>query len=405
MPDPLDTVVAAFFAPQMPKRLAVAVSGGGDSMALLVLLSRLQVELHCVTVNHGLRSEAAAEAEMVSRLSETLNIPHTILEWTDWDGKGNLQAVARDARYRLIADWARAQGLTKVALGHTLDDQAETVLMRLARGAGVDGLSAMAPRRIQNNVMWLRPLLQVERADLRAFLTDQNIPWVDDPSNEDARFERVKVRQAWSSLAPLGITRSALARVAENMVSARAALVQHAQQVAQSHVVLQDGAVRIDLTVFEWQPYETARRIFLAALNWINGAIYAPRQRSLDAAMEALMAQRSATLDGCHSLLQDGKVWVFREYAAVKDLACSPKDLFDNRWRVEGPPKQNNVELRALGEEGLAQSPNWRDKGVPRQVLLSTPAVWSGDTLVAAPVLDPSAGWHAHLKNEAIQFI
>ncbi|WP_114967069.1 tRNA lysidine(34) synthetase TilS, partial [Alkalilacustris brevis] len=180
--------------------LGVAVSGGGDSVALLLLVADWAaargVRLRAVTVDHGLREGAAQEAEAVARLCAELGIGHDILRWQGWDGQGNLQDAARRARQGLIAGWARDHGLAAVALGHTRDDQAETVLMRLARGAGVDGLSGMAPLRLAVGLAWLRPLLDVGRAELRALLRARGVPWAEDPSNEDARFQRVRARRA-----------------------------------------------------------------------------------------------------------------------------------------------------------------------------------------------------------------
>ena len=129
-----------------PGPVAVAVSGGGDSVALLLLLQETGARpLAAVTVDHGLRPESAAEAAAVAALCSARGIAHTLLRWEEPAGAGNLQARAREARRRLIGDWARGRGIGAVALGHTLDDQAETFLLRLARGSGVDGLSGMAP--------------------------------------------------------------------------------------------------------------------------------------------------------------------------------------------------------------------------------------------------------------------
>lgn len=202
----------------VPVRLGVAVSGGGDSLALLHLMhdwARANgSDLRAVTVDHGLRAAAPGEAAQVARLCADLGLPHDTLHWTGWDQSGNLQAEARRARYRLMAGWARGHDLQAVALGHTLDDQAETVLMRLARGSGVDGLSAMAGRRDDLGMRWLRPLLAIRRDDLRAFLSGLGVDWVDDPSNADTRFDRIKTRQALAQLAGLGIDAEGLADTA-----------------------------------------------------------------------------------------------------------------------------------------------------------------------------------------------
>ncbi|MGJ8618282.1 MAG: tRNA lysidine(34) synthetase TilS, partial [Sulfitobacter sp.] len=137
MPARLTQQVADAFLPHPPDVLGVAVSGGGDSMALLHLLHGLSAlhgtKLRAVTVNHGLRPEAASEAQMVQAFCATLGVQHDTLMWKDWDGIGNLQNAARQARYQMMADWATIHGISTIALGHTADDQAETFLMRLAR--------------------------------------------------------------------------------------------------------------------------------------------------------------------------------------------------------------------------------------------------------------------------------
>ena len=169
-PSPADHL-AAFYREGFPARLGVAVSGGSDSLALLHLLhDRIRTGLAAVTVDHRLRPESASEALHVARLCERLGVPHDVLQRTGWDGRGNLQDQARRSRTSLIADWARSCGIEAVALGHTADDQAETVLMRLARAAGVDGLSGMAPRHAQEGIEWHRPLLTCGREALREVL-------------------------------------------------------------------------------------------------------------------------------------------------------------------------------------------------------------------------------------------
>lgn len=395
--------IAAFFDADLPGKLGVAVSGGSDSLALLLLLSRFckerAVDLWCVTVDHGLRAEAAEEARFVAAICADLGVPHDTLAWTGWDGSGNVQNEARRARYDLIAGWATEKGISHVALGHTLDDQAETVLQRLARAAGVDGLSAMAPRRVQNNVTWLRPVLRLEREMLRAFLRERNVSWLDDPSNEDVRFGRIKARRSWEALAEMGITPAALAQVAENMARAREALEDSTRRACMECARLRAGAVVISRRDYDRMPDEIARRIVLAALAWVNGAIYAPRRRSLEAALSALAENGSATLDGCQLQVVARDMWIFREFNVVKDLSVPIGSLWDGRWVLSGPSEARDMRVAALGEAGLVSLPEWRDLGVPRQALLSTPAVWKDGNLVAAPVIAPHAGWKFELKK------
>ena len=186
----LDAAVAA--APE--GEIGVAVSGGGDSVALLLLLeaaaARVGRSVAAVTIDHGLRPESAGEAAAVAALCAGRGIAHETRRWEGWDEAGNLQGRARQARRALIAGWARGRGIGAVALGHTLDDQAETVVLRLARGSGVDGLAGMAAVVRAEGVLWLRPLLGVRRAALRGWLEAEGMGWSEDPSNLDLRFDR-----------------------------------------------------------------------------------------------------------------------------------------------------------------------------------------------------------------------
>ena len=186
-----------------PRRgIAIALSGGGDSTALLCLLHDFYSErgeedrLFAVTVDHGLRPDSAAEARRAADFCEALSIPHTIRRWEGEKPAGGLQAAAREARYGLLADAADAAGCGLVMTGHTLDDQAETVAMRRARGNG-RGLSGIAPATLHDKRIWfVRPLIGQRRAELRAFLAERGQGWIDDPSNIDPRFERVRMREA-----------------------------------------------------------------------------------------------------------------------------------------------------------------------------------------------------------------
>ncbi|MEL6211659.1 MAG: tRNA lysidine(34) synthetase TilS, partial [Pseudomonadota bacterium] len=160
--DALLDLIETHFMGQGAQDVAIAVSGGSDSVALLVLMAELakRADLRpvAISIDHGLREAAKDEVQFVMALCGRLGVPHHVENWRGWDGRGNLQDAARQARLELITDWAQASGISTVALGHTANDQAETVLMRMARGSGVNGLSAMAPRRLRQGITWVRPL-------------------------------------------------------------------------------------------------------------------------------------------------------------------------------------------------------------------------------------------------------
>jgi len=409
--DPLLRTVVAELAPGRFDRLGVAVSGGGDSVALLHLLAAwraaagpdLAPDLLAVTVDHGLRPDAAAEAAAVARTCAGLGVPHRVLRWQGWDGRGNLQDAARRARQRLIADWAAGQGLPAVALGHTADDQAETVLLRLARGSGVDGLAGMAARRQVEGLLWLRPLLGLRRAELRDWLRARGVGWAEDPSNEDMRFDRVKARRALAVLAPLGIDAAGLLDTAARMRMARDALAEAAQAAARALARIDGGDVLL-AAGYAGLPEETRLRIAAHALRWIGGGAYRPRLAALRGALASAAAGKPATLAGCLLLPEKGGLRIAREPQAVAGTRAAPGALWDGRWRLHGPGPEG-CEVRALGPAGLALCPDWRGWGRPRAALAATPAVWRGGDLVAAPLAGRPGGWTAELACGEEDFV
>ncbi len=365
-------------------------------MALLHLLHRwalgANVCVQAVTVDHGLRREAKDEAAGVGAFCKTLGIGHKILHWTDWDGAGNLQDQARRARLGLLSEWAKAQGIPLIALGHTLDDQAETFLMRLKRGSGVDGLSGMAMQRQSDGITWVRPLLMHTRQALRDYLSAQNIGWIEDPSNEDERFDRVKVRKAIAVLSDLGISPDRLAGTAQDLQPARAALELQTRVAAQSMVSIEAGDVVINTGKFGQLPAEIRGRLLAHALQWIASAEYRPRRRALNGVAENIDAGKASTLHGCCISLKKAHIRITREHQAVKDTVCATNAIWDKRWHMNGPHTKG-LEIRALGEAGLASCPDWRNAGIPRASLMSTPAIWQNQALIAAPMARFAKDW------------
>ncbi|MCX7561130.1 tRNA lysidine(34) synthetase TilS [Sulfitobacter sp. F26204] len=411
MPETLAKLLSEAFLPHPPRLLGVAVSGGSDSMALLKLLQAFckteSISLRAVTVDHGLRPEAADEAAFVSRYCASIGVPHDTLVWGKWAGAGNLQNSARLARYEHMADWAKRHGITTIATGHTVDDQAETVLMRLARRSGVDGLSAIQHRVLRHGVTWVRPLLKARREILRAYLREGAVRWINDPSNENEVFDRIKARKVLELLNPLGIDAEALGEVAENMAEARKSLEWQTFLAAKHVVSVQAGAVVLAEVGFRLQPAEIRRRLMIKAINWITGRVYAPRRGALANVFTALETGQAATVGGCHIRRIGGRIWIFREYNAVRDLEAATNELWDDRWKLSlvlPDEMDDHLKVRALGASGLKQCSDWRITGRPYVVLQSTPAVWRGEILVAAPLAGCAKIWHAELDETPDDF-
>lgn len=401
-------VIAMQLLPRPPAKIGIAVSGGSDSMALLALMAVLakknSIELHAISVDHGLRETAQGEIKMVTDLCGQLGVAHHVEYWSGWDGAGNLQSCARAARYELITGWAQASDISTVLVGHTANDQAETLLMRLARGAGVDGLAAMAPRRLKHGISWLRPLLGVKRETLRNYLCQKDLMWAEDPSNQNRDFERIRIRDALTQLTPLGITVESLSQVAGNMAEARAALDWHTFVAAKEACKIIHGVVEIDLKIYRTLPLEIARRLLVRSFMWTNGSDYPPRRGGLKYVQEAIKKGVSATLDGCQVTCKRSYIYVFRELNAVRGMTSEVGDIWDERWFVTGPEDDPEFEVRALGENGIKGLTGWREIGLPRDAVLSLPAVWFGDDLITAPIVKYDKDWKAELENGSDAF-
>ncbi len=376
--------------------LGIALSGGGDSVALMHLAAEWAAargrRVAAATVDHGLRPESAAEAAQAGAAAAALGLPHQVLHWRDGDAPGNLMANARQARLRLLADWARAGGLDAVALGHSRDDIAETLLMRLARGAGIDGLAAMAARRADHGTIWLRPLLGIGREELRGYLRGRGLGWVDDPSNDSARFERVRARQA---IAALGLDPAALALSAVHLGQARDAL-NAALMPLLAGARTRHGALLLERAEFDAAPAEQRRRLLVAAVRFVTGAGYPPRRAGVEHALAALARGARVTLDGA-VLDPASRLLIHREPAAAR--AAAPGAVWDNRWRISGLRPGDRI--AALGAD--APAADWRGAGLTHLEAQALPAVMRGDLLIV-PALDPAQGLTAQPLRGMMDF-
>jgi tRNA(Ile)-lysidine synthase len=280
-------------------RLGVAVSGGPDSLALLLLAAAsFPGAVEAATVDHGLRPDSAGEAEFAARLSDRLGVLHRVLR-LEAPLTGNLQSSARSARYRLLEEWRQARGLDWVATAHHIEDQAETVMMRLNRGSGVGGLGAI--RAVNGRV--IRPLLGWHRGELAAVVEAAGIEAVADPSNADARFDRVRVRRELG--AAEWIDQRALARSAAALAQADEALEWMAERLFAELATRSGPDLRLDAAGL---PAELRRRLVLRALRDIDPGAN-PRGDEISRLLAVLEAGDTATLAGVRC--SGGGLWRF----------------------------------------------------------------------------------------------
>ncbi|WP_294171662.1 tRNA lysidine(34) synthetase TilS [uncultured Sphingomonas sp.] len=292
------------------KRLGVAVSGGPDSMALLLLASTARPgDVEAATVDHRLRLESAAEARMVRELCAELAVRHETLE-VEVPSAGNLQAAARAVRYEALGDWMRIRGLAAIATAHHLDDQAETLLMRLNRGSGVSGLAGVRASGLlptEDGGRLIRPLLAWRRIELQAICAAAGIRPVEDSSNRDPRFDRVRLRQALKSSDMLDP--EAVARSAAHLAEAEEALEWATHQEWLKRV--RYTADRVRYRPARDTPREIRRRVLVDALLFLDDSIAddPPRGREVVHLLSVLEGGGTATLRG--AVCRGGSEWQF----------------------------------------------------------------------------------------------
>ncbi|CAN5527163.1 hypothetical protein BH09PSE4_BH09PSE4_00780 [soil metagenome] len=293
--------------------IGLAVSGGPDSMAMLVLAhAAFPGTLAVATVDHALRADSAREAVMVAGECAKIGIPHTILLPEDPIAGASLQARAREARYDLLEHWAVGAGVAALLTAHHADDQAETFLMRAARGSGLPGRAAIRARQALGGIALVRPLLDWRRAELRAIVRRAGVPFVDDPANADDRYDRTRFRRLLEAnewLDPPRIARAAghLAEADDGMRQMHDWLWQARAQIAPQ------GEVRIDVSEF---PRELRRRVAREAIEIVRRAnrITLPPfsdSRNIEPMLDALAEGRRATVGGVIASV-DGSAWRFR---------------------------------------------------------------------------------------------
>jgi tRNA(Ile)-lysidine synthase len=389
---------AAFASLSRFPRLALAVSGGVDSMAMLHLIAQWRAEhearpdLTVLTVDHGLRPESREEAAMVARATGRIGLPHAILTWTPDSPGGRLQERAREARYDLMAAYCHAHDIPALVTAHHLDDQAETFLMRLKRGSGLDGLAAIPDESLWSGIAVLRPLLDMQKARLAVTLTEAGLGWAEDPSNSDQRFERARMRASSEALTKLGLTPEALARSSQRLRRARFALDQAAGEFLATHGVMsQAGYCLIERDALIAVPEEIALRVLARAVTAVGG-----REKPLQLAkLESLLAslgenpKAAHTLGGCRLQPIGGRLGVFRETrgTGLPSLRLAPGEraLWDNRFAVElqrGAPAP--VTVAALGEarwRELRASAPWLES-LPRFAGATLPACFAGESIL-----------------------
>ena len=301
-PIDLKDAVDALAGARARGKIAVAVSGGSDSMALLHLAANaFPDQLHALTVDHRLRVQSAAEALQVKRWCKAISIPHTTLKLAQAPG-GSLQAAAREARYEAMQHWCERHRVALLLAAHQQDDVAEGLLIRLARGSGLVGLAAMkAARPLGLGVTFLRPLLHCSRESLRSYLRSLGQPWIEDSSNADDRFERVRARRLLAEGHMAGLNARRLAETAQRLADASDALDWVIERLAGEAIPDGRDLLLPSRAQLPGMPMEVQRRLLLRLIDRVRGAGIPPRQGDISRLLARMTNPqwRGSSLAGC----------------------------------------------------------------------------------------------------------
>ncbi len=383
--------------------IAVAVSGGADSMAAVMLTqdwaSRLGGRAIAVTVDHGLRPGSAAEAALVDERLKGQGIATKILTWQGDKPDSSIQAAARQARYALLTEFCVQAGILHLVLGQHQEDQAETFLMRLSRGSGLYGLAAMAALQEQPEVRLLRPLLRIPKVRLKKTLQARGLEWIEDPSNQDPRYDRTRFRNLLPSLAEAGLSTARLTETSEGLGRARRCTeTAVAAALARCMSIHPAGIAFLDPEPLASLPRELFLRALAQIMTTISGGSYPPRLARLEALAEGIAGglTSGATLSGCRVMPWRNRLVIFRENRLVSRLELQPGRLsrwdgrFDVLLNVNSEANLRPLKIGALGARGWAEirrdvSPE--ESGFPPLSGEAVPALWDEKGVAAAPHL------------------
>ncbi len=416
---PVDDICAAFvhcmaaLGPfEASPHIAIAVSGGADSMALILLADQWARQqggrVTALTVDHGLRPESGEEARQVGRWLDRRGIDHRVLTWRGEKPATGIQASARQARYKLMAAHCRNAGILHLLIGHHQQDQAETFLMRLGRSSGIDGLAAMSPVREVHGLRLLRPLLQTPKQRLRDFLVAQDQDWIEDPSNQNTAFARIRIRNSLPGLANAGVSLRSLTGTAAHMARVRIALEATASTLlGRCATVDPCGYAGLAGRELFAAPAEISLRALSRVIMCIGGAVYPSASEKLENLHEKMKAHvfdqsgwRGATLGRCRIVPGPaGSLRILRELRNLPD-PCSfsaGQDLsWDGRFQVtlkspvnrEFRNNHKGLTLAPLNRSGLIEIGPESAAGVPEQVLWTLPALFDDRGVTQVPHLN-----------------
>ncbi|NUX01053.1 tRNA lysidine(34) synthetase TilS [Wolbachia endosymbiont of Madathamugadia hiepei] len=378
-------------------KVAVAVSGGIDSIALLHLMINWTKKGQCplpiaLTVNHALRQESQEEAEFVVSYAKELGVEESfILKWEKQNIKGNVQSQARKARYKLLTKWCKSNDVKHLLIAHHKDDQAETFLLRLERGSGIDGLSSMDCKSFFNGIYVLRPLLNFSRSEIEKYANFHRLRWVEDRSNQDLKYRRTLYRNLLKVSDNQETLIGRICLTALHMKRAAKALMHYTRLAFNDCVNVHDlGYIEIKLSEFHKLPEEIALRLLLYSIMVISSKHYKLRYNNLIATFNQILQKDNdlhCTLSECKIRKYKESILVIREPSKIQEVSVS--------LPLNGPVEwDNRFSCTILGDQECSVTivplkkthkiPTFlKDYNCCSEVFYSLPVVLKGEKILA----------------------
>ena len=417
-------LIKIFNAQIIDSKIAIAVSGGVDSMVLMNLAKESDFlndkNVFILVVDHGLRAESKQEAKFVKNEAKKLGFPTRILKWKGSKPNKRIQEEARNKRYSLLINFCRENNINNLYLAHHLDDQIETFLFRMFRGSGLQGLTSFSSSYERNGLTLIRPLIDTPKSELISYARRKKINWVEDPSNENQKYDRVKLRKVLPLIYKEGFDKKVFLKSVKKLRLANQALDQITKEFVLQYVIINKNiSVFIKKELFLTAPEDVQLRVLQNTIRIFSGErYYSPNYLKILNLMNWARNDNdisAKTLGGTIFRKRKGGLILYKEVKKLNDikpikLSKSKYKAWDNRFLIK-INKSVKGEISYLGNEGvkILKSKKILGKkgfnGIPLTALYSTPAMWDGKRLISAPFFDYSVDNSVNLKVKKIDYL
>jgi len=415
-----NNLVKNFDSEVLDSNIAIAVSGGVDSLVLMNLANESKAiknkDVFILTIDHGLRPESKNECKFVEGLAKKLGFKVKILKWKGNKPKKGLQEKARNERYNLLLNFCRENSINNLFLAHHLDDQIENFLFRMFRGSGIKGLTSFSNRFERDGILLIRPLVDIPKSELITFAKKRKIKWIEDPSNQNKKFERIKLRKILPLIYEEGFDKKIFLKSIKKLKLANKALDEVTKEFVSKYVMVNKNiSVFINQELFLEAPKEVQFRIIENSIRIFSGErFYSPSYSKIMNLINWINESNeisAKTLGGTIFRRRNKGIILYKEVKKLNEikpikLSINNYKSWDNRFLIKAK-KASEGEISYLGAEGIKilkskKKLNKKDlNDIPLTALYSIPAVWKGKRLISAPFFDYSSinGFSLEIKN------